>query len=147
MSHFADIALKITGAPDVLVEALCEMGWTKDMIEVHDERQHLYGYRNDQREQKAHIIVRRKNVCHGVGRLSSASNDIGFERNADGSWKAHVSEYDKSIGFNAEWQQRLLSKWAICRTTTEAKKKGWSYSVNEAEENGKRYAYVTINSR
>lgn len=49
----------------------------------------LSGYQGDARSQKAHIVIPR-------GQISSASNDIGFLREEDGTYTVHVSEYDQS---------------------------------------------------
>ena len=48
----------------------------------------LFGYHNDQRAEKAEVVIRRNNT--GIG----SSNDIGFAKQPDGSYKAIVSEYD-----------------------------------------------------
>ena len=46
-----------------LIAALMETGrWTAEQIEVHDEPRHLYGYHGDQREQTAHVIIRRQST-------------------------------------------------------------------------------------
>ena len=68
-----------------LVEALNEVGWTCD---VHATPVNLEGYQGDKRSQKAHIVIPRKVV-------GGASNDIGFERQANGKYEVHVSAYDK----------------------------------------------------
>lgn len=84
---------------DVLIEALEDIGITKEMIEVHAAGVALEGFEGGLREQKANIVIRRKWV-------GSASNDIGFEKQADGSYKAIVSSYDKMRGLG----QKVLSK-------------------------------------
>lgn len=55
---------------------------------VHKEATNLYGYQGDKRQQKAHIIIPRKQV-------GGASNDVGFERSKKG-FVMHASAYDKS---------------------------------------------------
>jgi len=54
--------------------------------EVSKEAKNLYGYQGDKRDQKAHIILPRKQV-------GSASNDVGFERVKKG-FICHASQYD-----------------------------------------------------
>jgi hypothetical protein len=71
------------------VKALVRAGWKENQIEVHDEAQHLVGYQGDQRKDKANVIIRRKYV-------GGASNDLGFVLQEDGTYKAIVSEYDRS---------------------------------------------------
>lgn len=75
---------------DALVAALMETGkWTEEQIEIHDESQHLFGYKGDKRQEKAHIIIRKKNV-------GTASNDLGFVSGEDGNYEAIISAYDSS---------------------------------------------------
>lgn len=47
------------------------------------------GYRGDARDQKANIVIPQSQV-------GSASNDIGFLRQDDGTYLMHVSAYDKT---------------------------------------------------
>jgi hypothetical protein len=151
MSHYAEVTLKITGEAEAIVRALCEMEWktgklARESVEVHTERKNLEGYHGDMREQKAHIIIRRQHV-------GGSSNDIGFEKKSDGSWVAHVSDFDKSF-YNTEWQKRLLSKWAVQRAGMEAEKHGYKWNVEYATENkwnptlgcevSQAYAYVRV---
>ena len=76
-----------------LVEALRDLGYNP---EVSNEGLSLYGYLGDERLEKAHIVMRRR-------QLDSASNDIGFARDANGVYRALISEYDRGIGFNDAW--------------------------------------------
>ena len=76
-----------------LVEALTEMGY---VVETHPEGAALIGYHGDERPERAEVIIRR-------AQLDSASNDIGFVREKDGRFRAIVSEYDRSIGYDDKW--------------------------------------------
>ncbi|KKN30857.1 hypothetical protein LCGC14_0829820 [marine sediment metagenome] len=69
----------------VLIEALQSMGYKP---ETHNKAQQLEGYRGDKRQQKAHVIIPRKQV-------GGASNDVGFER-VEKSFKLHASQYDRA---------------------------------------------------
>ena len=69
---------------ELLIQVLRDMGYSPV---IHKEAVSLYGYQGDQRKQKAHIIIPRKQV-------GSASNDVGFERTSQGL-KLHISEYDE----------------------------------------------------
>ena len=84
---------------ETLKEALADIGIGTDMVEIHETPQPLEGYMGDYRKQKANVIIKR----HVVG---MSSNDIGFEKQADGSYRAIVSDYDKHRGFG----QKILSK-------------------------------------
>ena len=69
----------------VLVQTLKEMGYEP---EIHKEAKSLFGYQGKKREQKANIIIPRKQV-------GGASNDVGFERVKKG-FVLHASAYDSA---------------------------------------------------
>jgi len=71
--------------------------------EVHEKAKNLYGYAGKKREQKANIILPRKQV-------GGASNDVGFERVKKG-FILHASEYDHSWR-NGERIKTLNKKYA-----------------------------------
>ncbi len=56
--------------------------------EVHEKAHNLQGYQGKKRDQKAHIIIPRKQV-------GSASNDVGFEKTNKG-YTLHASQYDRA---------------------------------------------------
>lgn len=76
---------------EVLLAALAELGWGAGKVEVHAEPQTLMDWHGEKRPQKANIIIRRRNTGQG------ASNDIGFLKNADGTYSPIVSDYDTSV--------------------------------------------------
>ena len=65
----------------------------------------LYGYQGDQREQRAHIVIRRQHV-------GQAANDVGWERQADGTYRAWISEYDGGHRFDQAMQNRIKQEYA-----------------------------------
>lgn len=85
MSEYTTVELEIND-PECLKTSLTELGY---VFEEHETAQNLYGYQGDKRQQKAHIIIRRKNV-------GSMSNDVGFLRKEDGSYELIISEFDSS---------------------------------------------------
>ncbi len=101
MSHFSVMQTAFVSA-EHLVAALADMGFS--IIETHDVPQHLYGWRGDVREQTAEIIVRREHI-------SAASNDIGFARAPDGTFRAIISEYDQR-DYDAAWLGKLGQRYA-----------------------------------
>ena len=88
MSKYLEMRTMLTDER-YLVEALRELGYEP---EVHREGKRLTGYMGDERAERAQIIIRRR-------QLDSASNDIGFARDASGVYQAIISEYDRGIGF------------------------------------------------
>ena len=109
-----------------LVAALREMGYD---AEVHVEAVPLVGYHGDLRPQRAHVVIPRI-------QLGCAANDVGFERGADGSFKAHISQYDRSATFPAAKQQELRRRYAKAVTIKTAVAKG--YRVVEEKQDGGR---------
>jgi len=104
-----------------LVEGLSNMGYT---VEVSTEGAVLVGYQGDERPEKAHVIVRR-------AYLDSASNDIGFARGTDGRFRALLSEYDRNIGFGAQWLGTVQQHYKESQTLDDAKSKGYIFRGKE----------------
>lgn len=118
--------------PKAVVQALCRLGFKENQIEVHTEAQHLYGYQGDQRAQKAHIIIRRQFV-------GGASNDIGFEKTSNGSYRAIISEYDRNHhNYNDTWLCKLGTYYGVEKTKAEFKTRGIKYTEDVDEKNRPR---------
>lgn len=133
MSHYVDVVLEIKDEK-ALVLALERLGF-KSHIEIHKEAQNLYGYKGDVREQKAHVILRRTYV----GRVS---NDIGFERQVDGRYHAHISEFD-STKYDKAWQGKLLTYYGVEKAKIECEQKHWKY-VEDLDEKERPRLRITI---
>lgn len=126
MSEFVKCQTKFKDL-QALVDALVGMGWTRDQIETHEKGAHLYGYQGDKRTQTANVIIRRQHV-------GGASNDIGFVKNADGTYEGIISEYDSRAaigmakhtrGYNQAWLKELTQKYTESLYTREAVRKGY----------------------
>jgi len=68
--------------------------------EVNTKAAHLEGYHGDKRVQTAEIILKRREV-------GGASNDVGFKKQADGTFTAIISDYDKGGNFGTKKQKEL----------------------------------------
>lgn len=88
---------------EVLVDALTEVGFDRSQIEIHERPVPLVGYEGNEREQRAHVVIRRRHV-------GPASNDIGFERTPAG-FRAHISDYDQSR-YGSAWLRRLQGAYS-----------------------------------
>ncbi len=104
MSHFVECQTEFRDS-QALVAALGECGFGETQIDVHQEAVPLYGYRGDARPQKAHIVIRRQHV-------GQAANDVGWERQADGAYRAWISEYDRRHRFNDAMCNRIKQEYA-----------------------------------
>lgn len=119
MSHFVECQTEFRD-PVALVAALVECGFPEDQIEVHDQPVALYGYQGDVRLQTAHIVIRRQHV-------GSGANDVGWERQPDGTYRGWISEFDAGVGpyanrqasarFNQAMQNRIRQEYA-CQVIT-----------------------------
>lgn len=107
-----------------LVEALRDLDYSP---EVSQEGLSLYGYLGDERPEKAHIVIRRR-------QLDSASNDIGFACDANGVYRALISEYDRGIGFNDAWLGRVAQTYKERQTMAVAKSKGYRFLGRQVVE-------------
>ena len=116
MSNYQEMST-ILAHEGYLVEALEQMGYKP---EVHKNGAALVGYRGDERPEKAHIIIRRR-------QLDSASNDIGFVRDTGGQYRAVVSDYDRGIGFDQAWLGRVSQAYKERQTMAVAKARGYVF--------------------
>ena len=104
MSHFVECQTEYRD-PLALVAALVECGLEQSQIEIHQDAVPLYGYKGDVRPQKAHVVIRRQHV-------GQAANDVGWERQADGTYRAWISEYDRRHRFNDKMCNRVKQEYA-----------------------------------
>jgi hypothetical protein len=107
----------------VLAATLRELGWT---CEEHTEGAVLEDYAGIRRPQRAHIVIRRQNV-------GPSANDVGFERTASGSYRAHISEYDGRATFTAEKQRQLKARYSRNLVVKQAKAKGYAVASEKIE--------------
>lgn len=114
MSKYATFQTTIKDAA-LLVAALKAMGFK---TECHDEPVSLYGFAGDIRPEKGNVIIRRKDT--GIG----ASNDIGFLRQEDGTYRAIISGYDRGAKFNDAWLASLSQNYGVERALAIANQRG-----------------------
>jgi hypothetical protein len=126
MSEFQEVKTKLKDKK-ALIAALIDMGWTENQIEICEKPKNLYGYRGDQRDEVAHIIIRKHNV-------GGSSNDIGFRREEDGTYTPIISKFDRGSsgnhaqhtgGYNDRWIKDLTQKYGVARAVSHAKAKGY----------------------
>lgn len=125
MSHFTSIRTQIKDR-DTLLKALADMGFAQ--VEVHDSAQHLYGYQGDIRADTAEVIIRRQSI-------GPFSNDIGFKRQADGTFEAIISEYDRDR-YSQEWLNQLTQRYGYHTLMATAPAQGFNIETEEVLEDG-----------
>jgi len=111
---------------ECLIDALIEMGYKREHIEIHEEAQQLFDFQNrpthytDRNGDKANVIVRRQHV-------GGAANDLGFKLNPEtGTYDAIISAYDSSK-HNPKWLARLKTNYSEKNLIKTAKKQGFKY--------------------
>jgi hypothetical protein len=125
MSHFTVLRTQITETA-ALVKALTDLGFPT--VEVNEAPQHLYGYRGDRRSQTAEVIIRRR----FIGR---ASNDIGFQRQANGAFNAVISDYDRRK-YSQRWLQQLTQRYAYHVARIRMEEQGFELTSEETQPDG-----------
>ncbi len=120
MSHFVECQTEFRD-PQALVAALIECGFAVEQIEIHAEAVLLYGYHGDVRPQRANIVIRRQHV-------GTAANDVGWERQADGSYRSWISEYDSRHRFQPAMQNRIRQEYAYQVIARQQRARGRSVS-------------------
>jgi len=107
---------------DSLLEALTLLNLS---FQDHEIPQNLYGWKDDQRNEKANIIINRKEVNIYTG----ASNDIGFLWNGE-KYEMVISEYDKK--FNMD--KRFIQAYVKVVLEKSLLKNGFKIKVNIDED-------------
>jgi len=127
VSVYVTVDLEINDG-DCLRVALEEMGYK---VEVHEEAQPLIGFQGDKRKQKANVIVRRKHV-------GSASNDVGFLKQDDGTYQMIISEYDmRGKRQQEDFTKRLNQIYAKHKVVKQAKKLGMTITSQKTTNDNK----------
>jgi len=126
MSHYVECKPGFKDR-EALIEALVAVGFDRGQIEVHQEAVALYGYRGDERLQRAHVVIRREHV-------GPAANDVGWERLPDGNYRAWISEYDQRHRFDESMQNRIKQEYAVAALTRQARATGRTVDRRQRED-------------
>lgn len=125
MSHFVECQT-VFRDPQALVAALIECGFQAEQIEIHEQAVPLYGYQGDARPQQAHIVIRRQHIGAGA-------NDVGWEKQPDGTYRAWISEFDAGVGSYAHGQDTARFNLAMQNRI----KQEYAYQVIERQQRGR----------
>lgn len=120
--------------PSALIKALKAMGFQDHMIEnFGNKKEKLKGYHGDWRQQEANIRVKGSGWA-GQNYVGGCSNDLGFEKLADGSYAFHVSDYDQGQ-YGKSWQDKFLTQYGKAVVEEVCQEQNFFIS-SEEEENG-----------
>jgi hypothetical protein len=136
---------------DALLEALQDCRTRVDRkwqigtdIQVSEVGVPLYGYKGDNRNTKyqpgdsnyaplANVVIPGHGHPSKNNAVGTASNDIGFVKNAAGEYVPMISEYDSGTnGYNECWMNELKAKYLEIVVTKNAKKQG--YQVKKSQD-------------
>lgn len=110
------------------------------MIEWHEAGVELKGYQGDTRKQKAHIRIKGSGWA-GANYVGAASNDLGFERQEDGSYAFHVSDYDQHR-YGKAWQDKLMNQYAKAVVQEVCEEQNY-FIEEEKEANGEIFLKIS----
>ena len=123
MSAYKKIECEIVDK-DCLLEALKLLGFSPD---VFVEPEKLKGYRGDQRNEVANIVISRDQV----NKFTGASNDIGFLWNgSENKYDFIVSDYDIA----KKMDQRIIQAYVKVALEKALAKNGFKIKVNVNDE-------------
>lgn len=123
MSAYKKIECEIVDK-DCLLEALSLLGFSPD---VFVEPKKLQGYRGDQRNEVANIVISREQV----NKFTGASNDIGFLWNEkENKYDFIVSDYDVA----KKMDQRIIQAYVKIAIEKALAKNGFKIKVNINDE-------------
>ena len=105
-------------------------------VEIHDDAVNLIGYHADVRPEKANVIVRRNHI-------GTAANDLGFVKEADGTYSAIVSDYD-SRKHGAVWMTGLKKAYTEKRLIKHAAKNGLKYLGKEVVKGRVQFKWLDV---
>lgn len=127
MSKYTEVQLEIMDAA-CLKDTLKAMGYD---FEEHQEPQKLEGYLGDTREDKAHIIIKRRS-------LTAASNDLGFYKQPNGKYKMIISDYDRHAKkVRTDFMERLTKEYAVAKLKKQCLKMGATITQQTQMKDGR----------
>lgn len=119
MSHYAEMKCQALVRNEKDLVASLEEFFGKGNVEVHAEAVSIGGYDSAARK-TAHVVVRKDIIQAQKG--GRAWNDLGYERQQDGTYKLHVDPVD----FPTTSQQKVSMDYAERVANRQLKAKGYS---------------------
>lgn len=134
MSHY--VAVKTVFKDQAALVQALEDVFGQGKVEISTDGAALFGYQGDNRSllpasnghyaPPCHVIVRQQNT--GVG----ASNDLGWCRQADGTFRSYISAYDNGALRNSLPQ--LAQRYARAVAVKQAKLSGYTVTEEKAKD-------------
>ena len=107
MSHYTSIQTKMADL-EALTYAVESMGFK---VKV-GKNQSLYNYLGEKTSLTADLVIPKRQI-------TSASNDIGFSQENDGTYKLIISDYDKTIPKTRDFPEQIKQRYAYFKVKKE----------------------------
>ena len=122
MSHYTELKINALVKNESDLIAALEEYFGKGNVEVSDELLPLTGY-DKAAGKRANIRVKKDAVAKANG--GYAYNDLGYERQSDGTYRLHVDPVD----FKQDAQERVAQDYAQRVATRKLKAMGYAYKT------------------
>jgi hypothetical protein len=130
MSHVSKLKTSITN-PQALVRALVRIGIPMSRIEIHEQAQQCCGFHKEEKFM-ANVIVRKST------KLARGGCDIGWEKTEDGTYTAHVDDYNYGGGqqhYSSAWQTQVATYSNVETAKIEMEKRDIEYEEVRDDKN------------
>jgi hypothetical protein len=134
MSHTTEMTTSYTTKnEEELIESLREH-FGAENVEVHEDLSQLYLFSNTTADSyygeagKAHIVVRQEAQRQALGKVV-ATNDLGFARQEDGTYKLFCD----NEGFPKASRDKVAEGYAARVAAKQLKKKGYTVKITKTE--------------
>ena len=137
MSHFTTIKVEADQKNEKQFIAALEEHFGEGNVEVHEDGEWLKTYAGQSTQtakhlgetNKCHIIIRKKTLEKKLGH-DCATNDAGYERTADGKYRAYID----AAGFSTKLQGLVAQSYTLAVSEKKLKAEGYiTKRVNKAD--------------
>lgn len=135
MSAYRQMNTKMTDK-ECLIKALESKGYKPEVV---DEGRQLVDYVGKVRPERAHIILNRKQV-------GGASNEVGFEKMANGTYRSTISQYDLGGNFSAKKLEDLAQVYGDLKVKKICRQQGLELTSSTTSGGKKILKYRVVNS-
>lgn len=112
--------------------------WTRQMIEVHDTPVGMSGYSNEERANKANILVRKQH-------MPGCYNDIGFVWNPETeAYDLIISDLNTSMGLSQKWLDSLGIQYGMEAVKKVCEENGYNDITWHTNKDGSVEAEISV---
>jgi len=127
MSHYTEVSIPLNDKEGIIAALSAAYNCDKSCIKISDKGDiPLYGYGGDNRsilKEKDPNYAPTCDIVLSKKYVGTSANDIGFKKQADGTYKAYISDYDKSAW--KEKESTFKQTYGIHKVKKAAQKNKW----------------------